>query len=137
MKIYVGCALAYSPEEFKRSVEDFKAKLNKKYEVLEFLGMIKGTEKDVYDWDINNCVAKCDFFIAICDHASLGLGYEIGVAVEKFKKPVLAVAHTNSRVSRLILGVDSPIYEFKRYSQLSDVMYLIDRRISGLNLEAA
>ena len=85
-KLYVGCSLTLAPESFRQSVEELKNKLRADYEVFDFLGLVKGTAKDVYEWDIHHCVAKCDLFLAVCDYPSLGLGYEMGVAVEKLYK---------------------------------------------------
>ena len=47
-------------------------------------------------------MAKCDVFIAISDFPAIGLGYELGVAVEKLQKPTLALAHKDDIV--LITG---------------------------------
>src|SRR5262249_41579232 len=91
-----------------------------------FLGMEKGTAQDVYHWDIQQCVATCDLFVAICDYTSLGLGYEIGTAVERFHKPVLAVAHEDTHLSRLIVGIDDEHFALKRYTDFSEIVDLID-----------
>ena len=125
-RIYIGCALTHAPEEFKREVELLKTSLRMDgYKLLEFLGLVAGTERDVYRWDIHHCVATCDFFVAICDHTSIGLGYELAVAVEKLKLPVLAVAHRDAKVTRMILGIESRRYEFKRYDTLDDVARMV------------
>src|SRR5882724_9174860 len=91
-KIYIGCSLTHAPEAFRVAVESLKQELRQQFEVFDFLGLVAGTAEDVYRWDINKCVAEADVFVAICDYTSLGLGYEIGTAVEKHHKPVLAVA---------------------------------------------
>jgi len=116
MKIYIGCSLTQAPEDFKESVEKVKADLRKDHEVLDFLGTVAGTAHDVYRRDIHECLANCDAFIAICDLPAIGLGYELGVAVEKLNKPTLALAHKDAKVSRLTLGIEQPHYTFKRYS---------------------
>jgi hypothetical protein len=64
--------------------------------------------------------------IAVCDYASNGLGYEMATMIEKHGKPVLAVAHKNAVVSRLILGIDSSCFEFVRYDNLDEVYCLLE-----------
>src|ERR1700733_9369191 len=110
MKLYVGCALTLAPEEFKKSVEDLKNALLVENEVMDFIGTVAGTPQDVYKWDIHECVAKCDVFIAICDFPAIGVGYELSVAVEKLRKPTLALAHKDTKVSRMLLGIEQPHY---------------------------
>jgi hypothetical protein len=119
--LYVGCSLTGASEEFKTSVEEFKQALRDGgYEVFDFVGLIDGTSKDVYDWDIGHCVANCDALIGICDFPSIGLGYELNEAVN-LKKPVLSIAHENSLVTRLILGAAEvvPRFEVLRYSDIA------------------
>ncbi len=127
-KLYVGCSLTHSPQDFKDLVLNLKEKLRADYEVFEFLGLEKGTAVDVYKEDIGICVARCDFFVAICDHASLGLGYEMGTALEKYSKPTLGLAHEDSNVGRLVLGIDHPMYTFKRYKTSEDIISLIKEK---------
>jgi hypothetical protein len=80
--LYVGCALTHATEEFKQNVQTLKDRLREVCHVLEFIGLVNGTEKDVYDHDINVCVRGCNLFVGICDQASIGLGYELAVQVE-------------------------------------------------------
>src|SRR3990167_5160277 len=126
MKIYVGCSLTQAPEQFIEEVENLKKILRQKgHKVFDFVGLVAGTPKDVYRWDIHHCVAECDLFIAICDYPSIGLGYELGVAVEKLGKRVLAIAHRNTKITRLVLGIDHQHFEFFRYEELDQVIELI------------
>jgi hypothetical protein len=120
-KLYLGCSLTHAPKEFREAVEELKVTLRETYDVFDFLGLEKGTAQDVYQWDIHRCVATCDVFLAICDYPSIGLGYELAMAVEKLKKPVFAFAHEDANVSRLILGVDAPSFHFARYKELQDI----------------
>lgn len=129
LKIYVGCSLTHAPYEFRKAVENLKQALRMKYEVLEFLGLVNGTPKDVYEWDLKECVAECDFFLAICDHPSLGLGYELATAIEKLHKPVLGVAHRDAHVTRLILGITQTNFIFRRYFELEEVANFVDEEI--------
>ncbi len=126
MKIYVGCSLIHAPEEFREMVEKLKEELRKQYDILEFVGLGIGSPKDVYDRDIHTCMVQCDIFVAICDFPSLGLGYELGVAVENLQKPTLALAHEDTKVSRLILGINAPHYIFMRYKHIKDIPLCIN-----------
>jgi len=116
-----------APEDFKKWIEDLKNTLRASYEVSDFVGLTAGTPKDVYMWDIHECVAKCDAFVAICDYPSIGLGYEMGVAVEKLKKPTLALARKDSKISRMVLGVDQPHYRFERYDSMEEIPELVKK----------
>lgn len=130
-KLYVGCSLTQAPAEFRAAVEALKTNLRDTYEVLDFVGLEKGTPTDVYHWDIQHCVSACDLLVGICDYPAIGLGYEMSVATEALHKPVLAVAQTNTQVSRLLLGIDAPGYSFVRYSQLQDVPALIAQKLKS------
>jgi hypothetical protein len=103
-KLYVGCGLTLAPKEFKERVEELKTALGRDWHVLEFLGLVAGTAADVYQRDIVENVGSCDAFVAIADEPSIGLGYELAIAVEQHRKPVLATAHVSSRVTRMLLG---------------------------------
>ncbi|MDB5170664.1 MAG: hypothetical protein JWO35_358 [Candidatus Saccharibacteria bacterium] len=131
-KIYVGCGLTNAPAAFRAEVEAFKNVLRKKYETFNFLGLEAGTAADVYNWDINDCVANCDLFVAICDEPSIGLGYELRSAIER-GKPVLGVAHEQSKITRLALGaaeIYDPQFTFRRYgSLLLEAPQLVDEKV--------
>ncbi len=124
-KIYVGCAINnLTPEQKQllfKVVVQVKNELRSHFEVLEFLGTATGSPKDTYVRDIIECVNEADCMLAVCNHASTGLGYELAVAIEKRGIPVLAVAHHQSSVSRLIEGIDQPNYHFMRYVRPSDI----------------
>lgn len=133
VKIYIGCSLTYAPLQFRDTVENVKKILRPEYEVFDFLGLEKGTVKEVYRWDIKKCVADCDLFVAICDYASLGLGYELGTAVESFDKPVLALAHKGAYITRLVQGIDSPKFSFEHYTDLlSEIEDLIHNKLKSI-----
>ncbi len=121
-KLYVGCALTHAEEDFRQSVEKFKENLRKAdYEVLDFLWVLDDdpTPKQVYEWDIKGCVKNCDVLVGICDHPSLGLGFEIGEAVRMGKRVIL-IAHNETKVSRLVVGAADvePNVSFHRYEHL-------------------
>ena len=128
IKLYIGCALTDAPQEFREMVDELKDMLREEYEILDFIGLVNGTPTDVYHWDIHRCVAQCHMLIAICDYGATGLGWEMGTAVEKYGKPVLALAHEDSRVTRLVLGVDHPNYTWERYQTTKDIIRLIRRK---------
>lgn len=131
LKMYVGCGLTNAPEDFKAGVEQLKVALRKEYEVFDFLGTVAGTAEDVYRWDIEHCVATCDFFVAVCDYPSMGLGWELHEAVG-LGKPVLAVAHEDSLVTRLILGAAlvKDNLNFVRYKSIDEVPGLVAAEIA-------
>ncbi len=135
--VYVGCALTYAEEEFKRSIEllKFTLKSMDNVTVLEFVGLVNGTSVDVYEHDIHNCVEKCDLFIAECSYPSIGLGWELGTAVEKDKKHVLAVAKDGIKVTRLVLGAECERnlnYSFKTYSYFGELLDICISKIEEI-----
>lgn len=106
-------------------ISKIKKKLNKSFEVVEFLyngKNLRVTPHEVYKHDIKNCVMQADCMLAICDFASLGLGYEIATTIEKRGLPVLAVAHKDSVVSRLIRGIDHKNFQFHYYDSVDDII---------------
>lgn len=131
-KLYIGCALTNLPAD-KRDVllemiSDIKKELGKHFEILVFKGVSdlgSGhplSAKEIYDFDIKECVLKADYMLAIVDYPSLGLGYEIATAVEKLSIPVLAVARKDSTVTRLIIGIDHPNFEFYNYNSAQEII---------------
>ena len=141
LKIYVGCSLTHAPESYKKDIEILKDRLRERsdIEVFEFIGLTDGTPVDVYKHDIHTCVAECDLFVAECSYASLGLGWEIGTAVEKLHIPVLAVAHRDKKVSRLALGADckdNPHYTFAYYKDINELIDLVQQKIDALRSKA-
>lgn len=126
-QLYVGCSLTKASKVFKESVESFKEALRQEgYEVFDFVGLVNGTAEDVYKWDIGHCVQDCSAFIAICDEPSIGLGWELCKA-QQLGKPVLALAHVDAKVTRLVLGAAEaePNVCFERYTTLSEAVPLV------------
>ena len=125
-KLYIGCALTIVPQDKKEVfwgiIKEIKKELNKNFEILEFKGLGDFTTKEVYDFDIKECVMKADYMLAICDYPSLGLGYELGTAVEKMGIPVLAVAHKNALIAKLIRGIDHKNFEFFYYNSTKEII---------------
>jgi|SRR3989344_2902008 len=139
-RIYIGCSLTQASEGFVRKVESLKAHLRAEgHEVADFLGLVAGTPVDVYETDIHKRVAECEVLVAICDLPSIGLGWEIGTAVEKYHKPVLAVAHKDAKISRLPIGADcerNPNYWFRRYENLNSVARLVSEFLKEISAKA-
>ncbi len=134
-KLYVGCGLTFASEKFKNDVEELKTVLNRDWQVLEFLGLVAGTAADVYQRDIVVNVGSCDAFVAIADEPSIGLGYEICAASEVFRKPTLAVAQVNSKVTRMLLGAAEvqPNMLFIPYENMvRDVPIIVGETFAGV-----
>lgn len=139
-KLYVGCSLTLLPpdkkEVFLQMITEIKKELSKSFEILEFLGIgdigsaRPYTPKEIYDYDIKKCVMKADCMLAFCDYPSLGLGYEMGTAIEKQGIPVLAVAHKDSIVGRIIVGIDHKNFNFEYYDNTQDI---IEKTLEFLN----
>mgnify|MGYP003474845712 CR=1 FL=1 len=137
-KLYVGCALTnLSPDrkvEFLSMIRQVKNTLKEYFEVMEFLGVDDASQaspREVYNFDIKECVMKADYMLAICDYPSLGLGYEISTAVEKRGIPVLAMAHRDSEVTRLIRGIDNPEFNFEIYNSIEDIINTTKAKFLG------
>ena len=124
-KLYVGCAINnLSPEDKRRflgQIASLKDSLRNHFEVLDFVGDASAPVEAIYTHDIHNCVGQADCMLAICDHPSTGMGYELGTAIEKHDIPVLAVAHKDSSVTRLLQGVTSKKFKFQRYGDWSEI----------------
>ncbi|MBP6858950.1 MAG: hypothetical protein KBC33_03940 [Candidatus Pacebacteria bacterium] len=124
-KLYVGCAINnLSPENkvrFLKQIADLKDSLRDHFEVLDFVGDAAAPVEVIYTHDIHNCVGQADCMLAICDHPSTGLGYELGTALEKHDIPVLAVAHTDSSVTRLVQGITGKKFKFVRYEDFGEI----------------
>ncbi len=127
--IYVGCSLTHASEEFKQSIEKLKNDLRKNYTVFDFLGLTDGTEKDAYEYNIEN-VKKCDLFLAECSYPSTGLGIELGVGLS-LDKQIIAVAVGDAKVSRLVQGVTHPKFTFRRYDNIDEIIGLVKEKIEN------
>ncbi|MCL5008989.1 MAG: nucleoside 2-deoxyribosyltransferase [Patescibacteria group bacterium] len=119
MKIYLAHSLTQAPEEFKQEMLEFREKLKTQYEILEYLGLDKGTAEDVFRHDVN-CVHDCGLLLAEVSYPAIGLGFEIATALQLNKK-VLAVAKETAKVSRLVLGIEHPNFQFARYTNLDEI----------------
>ncbi len=131
-KLYVGCALNHVPkdkQDFLLMIPKIKEELKNDFEILEFRSSVYDfinnnhtfSPREIYEFDIKDSVMNADVMLAVCDHPSLGLGYEMATAIEKRGIPVLALAHEDSPVSRLILGINHPNFHFARYKNPEEI----------------
>lgn len=127
IKLYIGLALTHAPPAFVDKVHRLREVLRAEYEVLDFVGLTADTPEGVYIHDIHVCVATCDAFIALCDYPAIGLGWELGTAVETLRKPVLALAQQGVKITRLVLGAPcvNPKMAFRRYRSFGEIPGLI------------
>jgi hypothetical protein len=134
VKLYIGCALFNAPETFVQQIAALKDSLRAEYEILDFAWPPPKSMAHVYRWDIEHCVRSCDLFVAICNEPSLGLGWELCEAVH-LGTPILAVAHTDAKVSGLVRGaaeVKSNM-TFVRYNDLpKELPGLIKKHVKAL-----
>ena len=128
----MACPLTHASPSDIEEVEIFKAELRSwGIEVLEFLGLENGNARDVWDHDIG-CVDSCDLLVAICNNPSTGLGIEIARQAMYKGGPVLAVAHKDAKVTRMILDPRLDDFVFVRYNYLiTDVVPLVQERHSS------
>jgi nucleoside 2-deoxyribosyltransferase len=137
-KIYLGCALTNAPLEFREQIMLLRERIKEKYELIEFFSDPasvgdQSTELEycqkIYEFD-KKCVESCDIMLAEVSYPSLGEGMELAFAVTK-NKPILAVAGQDANVSRMIMGITAPKFEFHRYSKTEDLIYLLNRFVSN------
>jgi nucleoside 2-deoxyribosyltransferase len=125
-KLYFSCALTGLPREYRERMEDLREQFKEEYEVLGFCTADTPPET-IYYHDIRQCVASCDIVLAVCDERSTGLGWEMGTAVEKHGKAVLAVAHKDSTVTGLVIGAEAhnPLFRLRRFENFSEIPVLL------------
>ncbi len=123
-KIYVWCSLTFASNEYKKNIEGFKEALREKYEILDFVGNLKGDASTVYSHD-RKCVLECDILIAECSSPSTGLWYEIATAIEHDKRVIL-LAETDAVVTRMILWIPTEKATFLRYENLNEIIKYLE-----------
>ncbi len=136
IKIYVGCALTFAGKRFKDQIQKLKNEIKKdpKITLLEFVGLMAGSDTDVYVHDIRKCEKGADIFLAEVSYPGTGLGWELGTAVEGRSIPVLMVKKRNKKVSRLITGAckargNKSRTNFYEYDDILEVVPLLKRLI--------
>jgi len=134
LKVYVGCSLTHATTQYKEFIIALKNELHKilNVEILEFIGLEGSNSVGVYKHDIHTCVKECDIFIAECSNPSTGLGYELGVSVELWKKPTLAVCNVDAKITRLVEGIAceiNPNFEYRTYVNLIELVDICTKKI--------
>lgn len=134
-KLYICCALTNLPkekrEDFLQMISDLKTRLGEHFDISEFLGVDDlGTQnaftpKEIYEHAITKCVMESDCMLAICDYPAIGLGYEIATGVEKRGIPVLAMAHKDSLITRLVMGIDRENFTFSYYNSTDEIVSMV------------
>lgn len=131
IRAYFGCALSHAPKEFIRDVEKLKKLLQEKVEIFEFAGLEHPSIADVYQHDTNR-VRRCDVLIANISYPSLGLGMELGIAIEN-KKPIITIVDDKCKTTRfLISGYVDPYHFSIRYKSISQVARFIVKKLQYL-----
>jgi len=134
--LYVGCSITHSPKEALAQVNKFKSDLSDMgYKINDFFDLsVDVTPAEVYRHDIERCIRTSDGFIAICDHPSTGLGFELGEAAN-LNKPVLLLVHKDTHLTRLIIGAAEvlPNFELVRYDSFDEgVMAIAEKWLAKL-----
>lgn len=80
-------------------------------------GETKLTDKEIHDRDMN-WLLSADIVVAEVSNVSLGVGYEIGRAVENKKRILCLRKKSKKRLSAMIKGC--PSLTFKEYETISD-----------------
>lgn len=141
IKIYLGCSLTNSPEDFRKEIVELKKILQAKYTLLEFFSdpiSINDQSQEIdycrkiYEFD-KNCVENCDLFLAEITHPSLGEGMELAFAINK-NKPILAVAKHNARISRMVIGITVANFSLLRYSNSDEILQAVETKLTELGL---
>lgn len=127
IKVYIGCSLTHSPQDFKNKIDKFKSRLRKHVEILDFLGLNAPSAKVAFDWDIS-CVKNADLVIFDLTHESIGAGIEWGVAMQ-LNKPIITLAQKNTTVSRFPFGYDAENHFSYRYESHKDAFDFVMRSL--------
>ena len=117
-----------APQEYLDFLENLKKILQNEYEIVEFLSLGSVTPTDIYHEDIKKRIGISELFVAICDYPSTGLGYEMATAIEKYSKPTIGLAKEGKKISTLISGIDHPMYTFKSYKTIEDIIASIKEK---------
>lgn len=127
IRVYFGCALSHAPKEFIRDIEKIKKALRKKVEVLEFLGLEHPSISDAYQYD-TNCVRRCDIVVANITYPSLGLGMEMGIAIEN-KKPLITIIDDKTKTTRFLIGgyIDPHHFSMRYKTTAQAVRFIVEK----------
>jgi nucleoside 2-deoxyribosyltransferase len=86
--------------------------------------------RKVFERDVN-WVRDCDAMIAEVSTPSLGVGYEVALAVQ-LGKPVLCVYRSGIRLSKMISGNTAPSLTVAMYSTLAELDEQVDAFLKNL-----
>ena len=86
--------------------------------------------REVFERDVN-WVKDCDALIAEVSTPSLGVGYEIALAVQ-LGKPVLCVYRSGIRLSKMISGNTAPNITVTAYSTEAELDQCVDTFLHNL-----
>jgi hypothetical protein len=91
----------------------------------EFKTAVPLNEKQIFKRDIK-WIEKSKLLIAEASGASLGVGFEISLALYKYQIPVLSLINKNEEnASAMILGCNSELLTVKRYSDTEQIKKII------------
>ncbi len=91
----------------------------------EFKSSLPLTDKQLFKRDIK-WLERSKLLIAEISGGSTGVGFEIAYTLYNLKKPVLALANTNSEgVSAMISGCNSDLLTVKNYSNPEELKIII------------
>lgn len=131
IRVYFGCSLTHAPKEFIQDIEKIKKKLRQKVEIFDFAGLSHPSIADVYQHD-TNMVRRCDVMVANISLPSLGLGMEMGVAIEN-RKPLITLVDDSCKTTRfLISGYVDPFHFSLRYKNISQAARFIFEKLQYL-----
>lgn len=136
MNIYFACSIT-GGRELEAFYRDFVAALEAdghviptshlaQAEVLEGERLL--TPRDVYERDVK-WIRECDVLIAEVGVPSHGVGYEIGYALTE-GKPVLCLAETGRRVSKMITG--NAAVSMQTYASFEEALSLTRKFLEDL-----
>lgn len=136
MNIYFACSIT-GGRELEAFYQEFVAALEAdghiiptshlaQAEVLEGERLL--APEDVYERDVK-WIRECDALIAEVGVPSHGVGYEIGYALNA-GKPVLCLAQTGRRVSKMITG--NPNLEMRTYSTFEEAIAIARTFLAAL-----
>ena len=129
--IYLGCALTHAPHEFVETIEYLRAAITPHGNVLRFLGLHHPSVGDAFQYDLNS-VRRCDLMIANVTYPSLGLGMELGTAIEN-RKPIISLADDKLAPERLLMwGYWDPLHFRLRYKTKEEAALFLVEKINEL-----
>lgn len=135
--LYIACALRGAPQEFIDDVAFLQDSLHDQgINILKFVGLGQQSPLEIFEWDILECVSKCDLFLGIYGYYSDGRGVETSIAWQR-GIPMLGVALEDADVSKVILGGYEHYQQpFLRVSNLRrDVPALVQKHFHNAQLK--